>query len=212
MRPGLQGRRLLSEASPLKSPAPHHLVLWALLVLPAAVIAARYAMDLMSYGEVIHATGVSSVQLLIVTLAVNPLRQALPRAAWTAWLVRRRRDFGVATFGYALFHLAVYLARKIELPILIVREGLEPGMAVGWIAFVVFATLAITSNDASVRGLGRGWKTLHRLIYPAAALTAAHWLMTAFELRDGLIHAAILASLLAARVAPGRRRRRAKAG
>jgi sulfoxide reductase heme-binding subunit YedZ len=196
----------------LKPPAPHQLILWALLVLPAAVVTARYATDGMSYGEVIHATGVWSVQLLIVTLAVSPLRLALPRTAWTLWLVRRRRDFGVATFGYTLLHLAVYLVRKAELPILIVREGLELGMAVGWIAFVAFAALAITSNDASLRILGRGWKALHRLIYPAAVLTAAHWLMTAFDLRVGLIHAAILAGLLAARVAPRRRRPGAKAG
>lgn len=196
----------------MKPPAPYQLIFWALLILPAAVIAARYATDAMSYGEVIHATGVGSVQLLIVTLAVSPLRLAFPRAAWTMWLARRRRDFGVATFGYASFHLAVYLARKAELPILIVREGLDPGMAGGWIAFVGFAALAITSNDGSVRGLGRGWKALHRLVYPAAALTAAHWLMTAFELRDGLIHAAILAALLATRIALRRRRRAAKAG
>jgi len=196
----------------LKPPAPHQLILRALLVLPAAVIAARYAADAMGYGEVIHATGVWSVRLLILTLAMSPLRLACPRAAWVMWLVRRRRDFGVATFGYALFHLAVYLARKAEMPILIVREGLEPGMAVGWIAFVGFAALAMTSNDASVRGLGRGWKALHRLIYPATALTAAHWLMTAFEPRDGLIHAVILAALGAARIALRRRRPGAKAG
>lgn len=196
----------------MKPPAPHQLILWALLVLPAAVIAARYATGAMSYGEVIHATGVWSVQLLIATLAVSPLRLAFPRATWAMWLVQRRRDFGVATFGYASFHLGVYLARKAELPILIVREGLDPGMAVGWIAFVAFAALAITSNDASVRGLGRGWKALHRVIYPAVALTAAHWLMTAFELRDGLIHASILAGLLATRIALRRRRRAAKAG
>lgn len=183
-----------------------------MLALPAAVVAARYAADAMSYGEVIHATGVWSVQLLIVTLAASPLRLAFAQAAWTRWLVRRRRDFGVATFGYAAFHLAVYLARKAELPILIVREGLEPGMAVGWIAFLAFAALAVTSNDAAVRRLGRGWKTLHRLIYPAAALTSAHWLMTAFELRDGVIHTAILAALLATGIALRRRRPGAKAG
>jgi len=196
----------------LKPPALTQLILWVLLALPAAVIAMRYVTDAMSYGEVIQDTGVLSVQLLILTLAVSPLRLVFPRAAWMMWLVRRRRDLGVAVFGYALFHLAVYLARKAELPMLIVREGLEPGMAVGWLAFVGFAALAMTSNDGSVRGLGGGWKTLHRLVYPAAALTVAHWLMTAFELRDGLVHAAILAALLAARIALLRRRRGAKAG
>jgi len=196
----------MRKSDDLGAPAPQQLILWAVLALPGAVVAARYVAGGVSYGEVIHATGVWSVQLLIATLALGPLRRVWPRAAWTLWLIRRRRDLGVASFGYALLHLAVYLARKAELPILIVREGLEPGMAVGWIAFAAFAALTITSNDASVRRLGRGWKTLHRLVYPAAALAAAHWLMTAFALRDALIHAGLLAGLLAARIALGRLR------
>lgn len=194
----------------MKPPEPRQLILWALLAAPAVATAARYAADAISYGEVIHATGVWSVRLLIVTLAVSAVRLGFPRAAWAGWLMRRRRDLGVATFGYALFHLAVYLARKIELPILILREGLEPGMAAGWIAFLGFAALAATSNDASVRRLGRAWKRLHRLVYPAAALTVAHWLLTAFELRDGLIHAGLLGAVLAAGMALRRRRSAAR--
>ncbi len=196
----------------MKPPPPSQLILWILLVLPAAAILARYAIDAASYGEVIQQTGVLSVQLLILTLAVTLLPLALPRSGWSLWLVRRRRDLGVATFGYALCHLAVYLERKAELPILIVREGLEPGMALGWIAFAAFTALAVTSNDASVRALGPGWKALHRLVYPAAALTMGHWLLTAFELRNGLAHAAVLAGLIMGRLALRRGRPNAKAG
>ena len=166
--------------------------LWALLAAPGVADAVRYATDAIGYGEALQASGVWSVRLLIVTLAVSAVRLGFPKARWAGWLMRRRRDLGVATFGYAAFHLGIYLARKAPAPELIVREGLEPGMAVGWIAFAMFAALAATSNDASVRWLGRGWKGLHRWVYAGAALTAAHWLLTAFELREGLIHAAAL--------------------
>lgn len=181
----------------MKPPSPSQLVLWTLLALPGAADAVRYAGGGLGYGEVLQASGAWSVRLLIVTLAIGPLRLAFPRAGWAGWLTRRRRDLGVATFGYALFHLGVYLARKAPAPELIVREGLEPGMLVGWIAFVVFLALAVTSNDASVRALGRRWKALHRWVYAGAALTMAHWLTTAFELREGLLHGAVLVTVVA---------------
>lgn len=185
------------------------LALWALLAAPAVVAVGRYAAGDLSYGEAIHVSGAWSVRLLIVVLAVTPLRLAFPRAAWTSWLARRRRDLGVATFAYALLHLAIYLGRKAEMPILILREGLDPGMAVGWIAFLLFGLLAATSNDASVRLLRRGWNRLHRLVYPAAALTIAHWVMTAFDPLAGWAHGGVLVALEATRLALQRRRSRA---
>lgn len=196
----------------MKPPSPQQLILWTLLTLPAAVVQVRYAAGALGYGEVLHFSGDWSARLLILVMAVSPLRLAFPRAGWTGWLVRRRRDLGVAAFGYALWHLVIYFARKVEMPVLILREGVEPGMAAGWIAFVLLALLALTSNDASVRRLKRGWKVLHRLVYPAAVLTFAHWLMTAFELREGLIHAAVLAAVVAARLFLQRRRAAPRAG
>lgn len=181
------------------------LILWAALAAPAGVIAWRYAIDTMSYGQVVHATGDWSVWLLIVTLATTPLRMALPRARWPVWLVRERRALGVAVFGYALFHLAVYAWRKAELA-LILDEGLRPDLLSGWIAFVVFTALAITSNDASVARLKRNWKRLHRLVYPAAALTILHWLLTAFSPTQALVHAAILLAVEALRLVLARRK------
>ena len=181
------------------------LMLWVVLAAPAAVVAYRYAIDAMSYGQVIHATGEWSVRLLILTLATTPLRMSLPRARWPIWLLRERRALGVAVFGYALFHLAVYVWRKADLA-LILDEGLRPDLLTGWIAFLGFAALAITSNDASVAWLRRNWKRLHRLVYPTAALTILHWLLTAFSPTQALVHAAILFAVEALRLVLERRK------
>jgi methionine sulfoxide reductase heme-binding subunit len=190
-------------------PSGSQLLLWLLLAAPGAADALRYATGVIGYGEALQASGVWSVRLLIATLAVSGLRVAFPRAGWATWLAKRRRDLGVATFAYAAFHLGIYLAKKAPMPSLILREGAEPGMAVGWIAFVVFALLAATSNDASVRLLGRRWKALHRWVYAGAALTVAHWLLTAFEPTEGLLHAAVLAAVVGiAWALKGRRGRR----
>lgn len=171
--------------------------LWLLLTLPGAVVLIRYAVGQTFYGEIVHFSGVLATRLLIATLAVTPLRLMFPRARWTAWLVQHRRYLGVATFGYAALHTAVYLARKGPDAI---AEAMEPGLLTGWLAFALFAPLAITSSDSLVRKLGRAWKRLHRLVYLAAAATFAHWLLVAFDIVPGLMHLAVLVALESYRI------------
>jgi sulfoxide reductase heme-binding subunit YedZ len=176
-----------------------HLALWVLLSVPAALMVYGYQTDGLSYGEVIHASGDWSVRLLILTLAVTPLRLLFPGAGPVMWLTERRRDFGVATFLYALLHTVVYLARKADI-VLIIEEGLEPGLWTGWLAFAVLALLAITSNRTSVRMLGGWWKKLHRLVYAGTLLTFAHWLLVAFDMTVALIYAAVLTAIELCRI------------
>lgn len=172
---------------------------WLLLAIPLLIILVQYLNESIYYGEFIHATGVYAVRLLIITMAITPLRLAFPRAQWTKWLMQRRRNFGVAMFVYTLPHLIAYVV-KIGAYAGVLNEALEPGMWTGWLAFLLFVPLAITSNNVSVRKLGRRWKKLHRLVYFAAALTFAHWLLVAFNPLAGMIHAGILVLLEVYRV------------
>ena len=180
-------------------------LLWLLLAVPAVVQTWRYVAEAIYYGEYLHWTGEQSARLLIVTLAVTPLRRFLPRAGWTAWLVARRRDLGVATFLYAVLHAVAYLVRRADVRE-ILADAVEIGMAVGWIALFVFLALAATSNDASVRRLGARWKGLHRWIYAAALLTFLHWIATAFDPTAGYVHLGALVVVLALRAWPARGR------
>ena len=176
--------------------------LWIVLAIPGLVILQRYATGAMSYGEFIHWSGDISVWLLIAARAVTPLRRIV-KGGFNLWFGQRRRDIGVASFGYAAGHLGAYLLRKADAA-LIFSEGVEPGLLTGWIAFAIFLALAITSNDASVRWLKAAWRRLHWFIYPAAILTAAHWVLTAFDPTLAWLHAAAIAALLALRLAPKR--------
>jgi sulfoxide reductase heme-binding subunit YedZ len=173
--------------------------LWLLLAAPCAIMTIRYLTDGLYYGEFIHATGEFSARLLIITLAATPLRLMFPKSQWTTWLLQNRRYFGVAAFAYAVPHLLAYLW-KLESVARILEEGAEPGMWTGWLALAIFLALAITSNNYSVRKLGRRWKTLHRLVYAAAILTFAHWVLTAFDPLSGLLHAGVLVVLETYRV------------
>ena len=183
--------------------------LWLLLALPAAVTIVRYSTGATFYGEVVHSTGQLSAQLLILTMAVTPLRLMFGRRGWIRWLIQRRRYFGVASFGYAALHTVVYLIRTGAFGD-ILADAAEPGLLTGWIALAIFVPLAVTSNDASVRRLRRLWKRLHRWVYAAAVLIFAHWVLTAFDPVPGLIHLAVLTALEAIRLwktARSRRRR-----
>jgi len=175
-------------------------MLWLVLAGPCVVVTFQYMTGYLYYGEFIHATGKYSAQLLIVTLAATPLRLLFPNSRWAIWLLRNRRYFGVATFAYAVPHLLAYLWKLASVE-KIVAQGMEPGMWTGWLALAIFLALAITSNNFSVRKLGRRWKVLHRLVYFAAILTFAHWILLAFDPISALVHAGVLALLEGYRVA-----------
>ena len=153
---------------------------WTALCAPALYIVFRYFADTMSYGEVIHETGNWSVGLLFVALAITPLGRIAGKSGWLAFFRFHRRAIGVASFAYAALHTITYLERKWGAD-LIVTEGLKPGIATGWLALLIYLVLAVTSNNRSVRKLGRTWKTLHRSIYAAAVLVFVHWILTAFD-------------------------------
>lgn len=174
--------------------------LWAILSIPWVLMTAQYLSGGLYYGEYIHITGEFSARLLILTLAVTPLRLMFPQRDWTRWLMRSRRYFGVATFAYAIPHLIAYLM-KLGSIVKIFEEALEPGLWTGWIALLIFLALAITSNQMSVSALGRRWKQLHRLVYLAAILTFVHWALVAFDPVPALIHAGVLFALEIYRVA-----------
>ncbi|WP_208539083.1 protein-methionine-sulfoxide reductase heme-binding subunit MsrQ [Algihabitans albus] len=173
------------------------------LAVPGFISILGWITDNWTYGEIVSRTGLWSVQLLIATLAVTPLRRLLGATKLTRFLVRRRRDLGVASFGYAALHTGVYLVRKGELQ-RIVTESQEIWLATGWLAFFIFVILAATSNDASVRALRHNWKRLHASVYIASALVIIHWAMSAFNPTEAYIYVALLLGLQAARFVPRR--------
>ena len=167
-------------------------LLWAALALPILIQTYRYFAEGIYYGGYLHWTGLWATYLLIAALAITPLRFVFGAAGWMRWLGRHRRELGVASFAYALAHAAAYLLRKEDVG-LIVDEALSAEMLTGWIALLIFLPLALTSNDYSVRRLKKRWKTLHRLVYVAALLTLAHWILTAFDPTAGYFALAIVA-------------------
>jgi sulfoxide reductase heme-binding subunit YedZ len=175
--------------------------LWLVLALPGAWILYRWAATpaVYGYGHAIGDSGDWAAWLLMLTLAVTPIRLLFRKRRTAIWLMRRRRDLGVASFAYAAGHTVVYLVNKADAARVLAEAG-SPELLTGWLALALFLPLAATSNDIAVRALKRGWKRLHRLVYPAAVLTFVHWALTAFDPTTAYLHIGALAAIESLRV------------
>lgn len=150
-------------------------------------------------AAITHATGDWALRLLLLGLAMTPLRRLLGQA----WPLRFRRLIGLYAFFYACLHLTTYLALDLgaywqQIFADIVKR---PYITLGFAAWLLLVPLALTSTRAAMRRLGRRWGQLHRAVYAAAVLGVLHfvWLVKS-DLREPLLYAAILAVLLGLRL------------
>jgi sulfoxide reductase heme-binding subunit YedZ len=184
----------------LKRSLNNHLLFWVLLSLPALPMISGLASDRVTADVLLHPSGEFAARLMIVAMAITPLRMLFPKAAWLLWLARRRRAIGVAAFGYAALHTLLYVL-DMETLRNILAEFWALSIWTGWAAFAIFIPLAITSNDAAQRKLGKYWRTLHRWVYLAAVLTLVHWMFIQNDLVPALAHFLPLAALETYRIA-----------
>lgn len=148
---------------------------------------------------VTHFTGDWTLRLLLVTLAVTPLRRLTGRP----WLVRFRRMFGLFAFFYACLHLATYLLldQFFDWGAIVEDVLKRPYITVGFAAFLLLVPLAATSTRSMRRRLGRRWQMLHRAVYLIGVLGVVHflWLVKA-DIAEPVLYGAVLALLLLARL------------
>ena len=155
-------------------------------------------------------TGRWTLRLLLVTLAVTPVRRLFK---WNA-IISVRRMLGLFTFFYACIHLSIYVAIDQFFAWDVVVEDItkRPFIMAGMGAFLLMLPLALTSTQASIRRLGRRWAQLHMLIYPAAVLGVVHFVWKVkSDLRSPMRYALVLALLLGFRVAWNARKRLSRA-
>lgn len=85
-----------------------------------------------------------------------------------------RRQLGIAFFFLAFFHYHFVRGLILYKSKLTPFDGLLPFMVMGLTAFIIFFFMFLTSNDFSVRVMGKWWKYLHRLVYVAIWLLVLH--------------------------------------
>ena len=192
-----------------------HPIVIALALLPAARIVWQIFMGGLGANpieEIQHRTGDWTLNFLVLTLAVTPLRRLL---GW-GWLVPFRRTFGLIAFFYATTHLLNYMVLDLFFDWGEIAEDIlyRPYMTIGMAAFIALVPLAITSTKGWIRRLGgRRWNRLHQLIYPVAIAGSIHyWMSVKQDIAKPLTYVLLFSLLFAVRIAfwMSDRRRRAR--
>lgn len=188
--------------------------LWIACLLPAIGLIVGALTDRLGANPIetiTHRTGWWALFLLTATLAITPLRRLTKQAS----LVRYRRLVGLFAFFYATLHFLTYLVLDQFFAWSFILEDIaeRPFITVGFTAWLILLSLAVTSTTGWIRRLRKNWQHLHRLIYVAAVAGGIHFLWKVkADTREPLWFLGVIAVLLLLRVwAPwDRRRGRAK--
>jgi len=149
--------------------------------------------------EIQDRLGEWALRFIMIVLAVTPLRRA---SGWN-WLSRYRRMLGLFAFFYALMHFLTWFILDQGMLLSAILEDIteRPFITIGFVAVVLLTALAVTSFMAIRRRMGRNWQKLHNMIYVIGLLGVWHyWWQVKKDITEPLIYAAILVTLLGARL------------
>lgn len=182
------------------------LVLWIAALAPAAWLVRGVMQGELGANPIetlTHTTGMTALVLLLVTLAVSPVRKL---SGWNP-VIRLRRPLGLFAFFYAVCHFSIWFVFDMVFNVeWMIQDIVErPFITVGMAALLLLTPLAVTSTRGWIRRLGKRWAKLHRLVYVAAGLGILHyfWLVKS-DYRLPSLLAVCLLILLIARAPLGR--------
>lgn len=171
----------------------------------------RHTLGFDPLDRITRSTGNVALILLLISLTITPLRHLLTwvmihiharhgkRISDWNWIIRLRRIIGLFSFFYATLHLGIYfwMDQGANTAYALRDMAERPFLAVGAIAFLMLAPLALTANDYSMRLLGKNWRRLHRTVYVTTLLVIIHyWMLTKVGVNDPVPYTMIAITLL----------------
>ena len=104
---------------------------------------------------------------------MTPMRMLTGSASW----IKLRRMLGLFCFFYASLHFVIwfYLDQTLDLQAMIHDVLKRPFITMGFLSLALLIPLALTSNQWSVRKLGKNWALLHKLVYVFACMVIVHY-------------------------------------
>ncbi len=166
-----------------------------LLFLTYDLLSGRLGVDPMRAIE--KSLGVTAIYILILTLCITPFS-----VLTGINFIRFRRAFGLMSFFYIILHFSTWLLLDMQLRWVEIAESLtrKPFIVFGMMGFLLLIPLAATSNNYSMKRLGKYWQKLHKLIYIAIILGGIHYLMMEKTLQnDAIITFIIIIALISLR-------------
>jgi methionine sulfoxide reductase heme-binding subunit len=151
---------------------------WIACLVPAAWLvwgAATNNLGPDATATIAFSTGLATLRLLTITLAITPLRRL-----WIGfnWLIKFRRLLGLFAFFYATLHMLTWVAlyNAFDLNAMLADVTKRRFITMGVAAYLLLLPLALTSTNWAIRKLGgKNWNRLHKLIYAAAVCGVIHY-------------------------------------
>ncbi len=135
-------------------------------------------------ATITFATGHATLRLLVISLAISPLRKLVPQLSW---LIKFRRLLGLFAFFYATLHLMTWIAlyTNFDVNAMVADVAKRRYITMGMAAWLLLLPLAATSTNWSIRKLGgKNWNRLHMLVYAAAICGVIHYW---WQLKPGVL-------------------------
>jgi len=126
-------------------------------------------------AAIAFSTGLATLYLLAITLAITPLRRLFPRLNW---LIKFRRLLGLFAFFYASLHMLTYVALYSGFSLAAMQSDIAKRkfITMGVAAYLLLLPLAFTSTTWAIRKLGgKNWNRLHKLVYFAVICGVIHY-------------------------------------
>jgi sulfoxide reductase heme-binding subunit YedZ len=122
---------------------------------------------------IIHFTGLTALQLLLLSLVISPLTRYVKKSE----LITLRRPLGLWCFVYSVCHLANFIAFDLvfDWSLFFSEVVKRPYITLGMLAWVLLLLLAITSVPLIKRQLGKRWQQLHNSVYVVVLLVVIHF-------------------------------------
>ncbi len=140
--------------------------------------------------------GQMALRLIIVTLMISSLSQY----KFFRSLQNIRRMIGLTAFYYVVCHFLTYIVLDhfFNWKFIIKDIVKRPFITFGFINFILFLPLVLTSTNAMVKKITfKIWKKIHYLIYIIALLAALHfYLLTKADKTEPLVYLGIILLLL----------------
>ncbi|ATW02482.1 ferric reductase-like transmembrane domain-containing protein [Sphingorhabdus sp. YGSMI21] len=164
---------------------------WLLLALPGLLMLWSFSQDDVLAMDMLHPSGEMSVRLMILAMLPGPLSEFFGLNRFFRGWIKIRRNLGVAAFGYAMLHLIFYIFDMNSLAAMLEEFGI-PGIWTGWLSLVLMLLPAMISFNYAMRRLGRQWKNIQRLVYPALIIALVHWILLDWVWQPAMVHLAPL--------------------
>ncbi|VWX55809.1 ferric reductase-like transmembrane domain-containing protein [Sphingorhabdus sp. 109] len=180
---------------------------WLLLSFPAILMVRSFLQDDVLAMDMLHPSGETAVRLMILAMLPGPLSEFFGLNRFFKGWLKIRRNLGVAAFGYAMLHLIFYIF-DMNSVVAMLEEFTIPGIWMGWLSLLLMLLPALISFDFAMRRLGRSWKNIQRLVYPALIIGLVHWILLDWAWQPAMVHLAPLMIVWILRYIGRRRRHR----